>query len=125
MIKSGRNGSRVVAWVLVAVACQIMRNWLLLHAVGVDASLLDAVAVLIAVVTLGQLPVGPAVGAAAAALILGANGVAAAAAAGTLLTVTGTAGGLVFVLWAGIDRAWIASRPADAAAVAGLQRAPG
>jgi uncharacterized membrane protein YbhN (UPF0104 family) len=52
--------------VLVAVFCQIFRNWLLLHAVGVDASFFDAIAVLIAVVTLGQLPVGPAVGAAAA-----------------------------------------------------------
>ncbi len=51
-------------------------------AVGVDASLLDATAVVIAVVTLGQLPVGPSVGAAAAVPILGGHGVAAAAAAG-------------------------------------------
>jgi uncharacterized membrane protein YbhN (UPF0104 family) len=56
--------------VLLAVFCQIFRNWLLMHAVGVDASFFDAIAVLIAVVTLGQLPVGPAVGAAAAVLIL-------------------------------------------------------
>ncbi|MGI8801403.1 MAG: hypothetical protein ACR2KV_04410 [Solirubrobacteraceae bacterium] len=35
---------------------QVFRNWLLLHAVGVHASLLDAVAVLIAVSTLSQLP---------------------------------------------------------------------
>jgi hypothetical protein len=46
--------------VLVAVFAQIFRNWLLLHAVGVDASFFDAIAVLIAVVTLAQLPVGPA-----------------------------------------------------------------
>ena len=65
----------MVAWVLVAVFAQIFRNWLLLHAVGVDASFFDAIAVLIAVVTLGQLPVGPAVGAAAAVLILGHDGV--------------------------------------------------
>ncbi|MEA2367272.1 MAG: hypothetical protein QOI32_2784 [Thermoleophilaceae bacterium] len=97
------GGSRVVGFVLVAVFAQIFRNWLLLHAVGVDASILDATAVLIAVVTLGQLPVGPAVGAAAAVLILGSQGVAAAAAAGVLLTVTGTLGGLCFAAWAGID----------------------
>ncbi len=78
-----RGGGRVVAWVLVAVFAQIFRNWMLLHAVGVDASFFDAIAVLIAVVTLGQLPVGPAVGAAAAVLILGADGVAATAAAGS------------------------------------------
>jgi hypothetical protein len=96
-------GSRVVALVLVAVFAQILRNWLMLHAVGVDASLLDAVALLIAVSVLGQLPIGPMTGATAAILILGSNGVAATAAAGVLLTVTGTLGGLCFAGWAGAD----------------------
>jgi uncharacterized membrane protein YbhN (UPF0104 family) len=104
------HGSRMIAFVLVAVFAQILRNWLLLHAVGVDASLFDAIAVLIAVVTLGQLPVGPSVGAAAAVLILGRDGVAAAAAAGVLLTVTGTVGGLCFLAWGGADRVWVGSR---------------
>jgi hypothetical protein len=112
VITSVRDGGRVFGWVLIAVVCQILRNWLLLHAVGVDASLFDAIAVLIAVVTLGQLPIGPAVGAAAAALILGAHGVAATAAAGVLLTATGTAGALLFVLWSGLDRLHGALRPA-------------
>ena len=103
-------GSRVIGFVLVAVFAQILRNWLLLRAVGVDASLFDATAVLIALVTLGQLPVGPSVGAAAAVLILGSEGVAAAAAAGLLLTVTGTLGGLVFAAWAGADQLWAAMR---------------
>jgi uncharacterized membrane protein YbhN (UPF0104 family) len=88
------------------VFAQIFRNWMLLHAVGVDASLFDAIAVLIAVVSLSQLPIGPGVGAAAAVLILGRDGVAAAAAAGVLLTVTGTLGGLCFLAWAGGDRLW-------------------
>jgi hypothetical protein len=61
-------------------------------------------------VTLGQLPVGPSVGAASAVLILGSNGVAAAAAAGVLMTVTGTIGGLCFAAWAGADHVWSASR---------------
>jgi uncharacterized membrane protein YbhN (UPF0104 family) len=106
VVRSLHGGSRVVAFVLVAVVAQILRNWLLLNAVGVDASIFDAIAVLIAVVTLGQLPVGPSVGAAAAVVILGSNGVAAAAAAGVLMTVTGTIGGLCFVAWAGADRLW-------------------
>jgi hypothetical protein len=114
VIRSLTGGGRVVGWVLVAVVCQILRNWLLLHAVGVDASLLDAVAVLIAVVTLGQLPVGPAVGAAAAVLILGSDGVAASAAAGVLMTATGTAGALGFAVWAGLDGLWARLRTAAA-----------
>jgi uncharacterized membrane protein YbhN (UPF0104 family) len=127
VIRSRRGGSRMVAFVLVAVLAQVIRNWLLLHAVGVDASLLDAIAVLIAVVALGQLPVGPSLGAAAAVLILGRHGVAAAGAAGVLMTVTGTVGGLCFAGWAGADRLMSAARsrtapiPAiePAAAVAG------
>jgi hypothetical protein len=110
VVRCRRGGSRMVAFVLVAVLSQIARNWLLLNAVGVHASPLDAIAVLIAVVTLGQLPVGPSVGAAAAVLILGHDGVAAAAAAGVLMTVTGTIGGMFFAAWAGADRLWIGSR---------------
>jgi uncharacterized membrane protein YbhN (UPF0104 family) len=98
--------SAVIALVLVAVGSQIARNWLMLEAVGVEASVLDATAVLIAMVTLSQLPVGPSVGAAAVVLILGADGVALAAAAGVLLTATGTAGALTYAGWAGIDRLW-------------------
>ena len=110
VLRSLRGGSLVVAFVLVAVFAQIFRNWMLLHAVGVDASFFDAIAVLIALVTLSQLPIGPTVGAAAAVLILGGDGVAAAAAAGVLTTATGTAGGICFALWAGGDQVWAALR---------------
>jgi uncharacterized membrane protein YbhN (UPF0104 family) len=110
VIRSLRGGSQVIGFVLVAVFAQIFRNWMLLHAVGVDASFFDAIAVLIALVTLAQLPVGPSVGAAAAVLILGSDGVAAAAAAGVLMTVTGTVGGLCFAGWAGADQLWSAIR---------------
>jgi uncharacterized membrane protein YbhN (UPF0104 family) len=108
VVRSTRGGARLIAFVLVAVFAQIFRNWMLLHAVGVDASFFDAIAVLIAVVSLGQLPVGPSVGAAAAVLILGGDGVAAAAAAGVLLTVTGTLGGLCFAAWAAADHLRVA-----------------
>jgi uncharacterized membrane protein YbhN (UPF0104 family) len=103
ILRTLRGRNRVVALVLVAVSAQILRNWLMLNAVGVDASVFDATAVLIAMVTLSQLPVGPSVGAAAVVLILGANGVAATAAAGVLLTVTGTIGALCFAAWAALD----------------------
>lgn len=104
--RSLSHGSRLIAFVLVAILAQTVRGWMLLHAVGVDASLFDAVAVLIAVVTLAQLPIGPGASAAAAVLILGRQGVAASAAAGVLLTATGTVGGACFAAWAGGDRLW-------------------
>lgn len=101
--RSVSHAGRLVLLVFVAILAQIVRNWMLLHAVGLDVSLLDAVAVLIAVVTLAQLPIGPGASAAAAVLILGHHGVAATAAAGVLLTVTGTIGGLLFAAWATTD----------------------
>lgn len=106
VLRSLRGGGLVIGFVLVAVLAQIVRNWMLLHAVGVDASFFDAIAVLIALSALSQLPVGPSVGAVAAVLILGRDGVAAAAAAGVLTTVTGTVGGLCFAAWAGADQLW-------------------
>jgi hypothetical protein len=110
VMRTFKARNRLVGFVLVAVFAQIARNWLLLHAVGIDASLFDAIAVLIAVVTLGQLPFGLSVGAAASVLILGPEGVAAATAAGVLLTATGTVGGLCFVAWAALDTVFGESR---------------
>jgi hypothetical protein len=100
------NGSAlIIGLILVATFAQIARNWLVLHAVGVhDVTVFDATAVLIAQVTLAQLPLGPTTGAASTVLILGPHGVAAVAAAGVLLTVTGTVGGGLFALWALFDR---------------------
>jgi hypothetical protein len=106
VLRSLDGRGRIVALILIAVLAQIARNWLALHAIGVDASLLDAIAVLIAMVTLSQLPIGPSVGAAAVVLILGAQGVALTAAAGLLLTATGTAGALCYAAWALADGAW-------------------
>jgi hypothetical protein len=103
VLRSVHGGGRVFAFVFIAVLAQMARNWMLLRAVGVPASLWDAIAVLIAVVSLSQLPTGPSVGAASAVLILGSDGVGKAAAAGLLLTVTGTVGGFCFAAWAGAD----------------------
>jgi uncharacterized membrane protein YbhN (UPF0104 family) len=101
-----RARRRVAIFVVLAVCGQIARNWLMLHASGVHASVFDATAVLIAVAVLGALPVGPGVGAGAMVLILGANGVAGVTAAGVLLTATGTVGALVYAGWALADRSW-------------------
>jgi len=106
VLGSFRGRARLTGFVLIAVFAQIARNWLLLHAVGIDASVFDSIAVLIAVVSLGQLPFGLSVGAAASVMILGPEGVGAAAAAGVLLTATGAVGGLAFAAWAALDLIW-------------------
>jgi uncharacterized membrane protein YbhN (UPF0104 family) len=97
---------RVAVFVVVAVCGQIARNWLMLYASGIHASVFDAIAVLIAVAALGVLPVGPGVGAGAMVLILGSTGVAGVSAAGVLLTATGTVGALAYGAWALADRFW-------------------
>lgn len=99
-----RGRGRMISFALLSVCAQVARNWLMLHAIGVDVSIFDAMALLIATFTVGQVPVGPSGGPAAAVLILGAHGVAATAAAGVLLLVTGTLGSLCYATWAIADR---------------------
>jgi hypothetical protein len=105
-----RARTRVAIFVVLAVTTQIARNWFMLHASGVHASVFDATAVLIALAVLGVLPVGPGVGAGAMVLILGANGVAGVSAAGVLLTATGALGALAYGGWALADRLWTKRR---------------
>ncbi len=95
---------RMIAFVVLAICAQIARNWLVLRGIGVHISVLDAIALLIAMFTLGQLPIGPTLGPAAAVLILGSHGVASVAAAGVLLTITATVGSLCYAAWALADR---------------------
>jgi len=112
-----RGRGRLVGLVVLGVLAQVARNWLLLHAVGVHASVLDAVAVLIVSVSLSAVPVGAGVGAAATILILGAHGVADTAAAGVLLTVTGTVAGLCYAGWACGDHVLALARSRRAALI--------
>jgi len=114
-----RARTRIAVFVALAVSAQIARNWLMLHASGVHASVFDATAVLIAVAALGVLPLSVGVGTTAMVLILGSNGVAGVSAAGVLLTATGALGALGYGGWALADRLWAkrknrtaASRPA-------------
>ena len=107
-----QSRGRLIGFALVAVCAQVLRNWLMLRAVGVHVSIFDSMALLIVMFTVGQLPIGPSTGPAATVLILGAHGLAAAAAAGVLVTVTGIIGSLIFAAWATVDR------------IAGRRRAP-
>jgi uncharacterized membrane protein YbhN (UPF0104 family) len=102
VMRTGRG--KMTGLVILAVCAQIARNWLVLRGIGAHVSLLDAIALLIAMFTLGQLPIGPSIGAAAAVLILGTHGVAMAASTGVLLTATATIGTLCYAGWAVTDR---------------------
>jgi uncharacterized membrane protein YbhN (UPF0104 family) len=99
---SSRN--LIIALVMFATGAQVARNMVVLQGLGVEISVFDAVALLIASAAVGLLPVGPTLGAATAVLILGSNGVAVVAAAGALLTATGAVGALCFAAWALLDR---------------------
>jgi uncharacterized membrane protein YbhN (UPF0104 family) len=106
-----RSRNAIIGLVVFAVSMQVVRNWLVLEGLGVDITVLDSIALLIATAALGILPIGPALGAACAVMILGSNGVAVVAAAGALLTATAAAGALCFAVWALADR----MRPAPVA----------
>jgi hypothetical protein len=98
-----QSRGRLITFALLAVCAQVLRNWLMLHAIGVHVSIFDSMALLIVMFTVGQLPIGPSTGPAATVLILGAHGVAATAAAGVLVTLTGIIGSLIFAAWAATD----------------------
>ena len=99
-----QSRGRLIGFALLAVCAQVLRNWLMLRAVGVDVSIFDSMALLIVMFTVGQLPIGPSTGPAATVLILGSHGLATAAAAGVLVALSGIIGSLTFAAWAAIDR---------------------
>ncbi len=104
VLRGLRHRNTIIALTVFAVSAQVFRNWLVLRGVGVDVSVLDSMALLIATAALGLLPIGPGLGVATTVLILGSNGVAATAAAGALLTATGAVGAMIFASWALADR---------------------
>ncbi|MCB8971397.1 MAG: flippase-like domain-containing protein [Thermoleophilales bacterium] len=104
VLRGLRHRNTIIGLTVLAVGLQVLRNWLILRGVGVDISVFDAMALLIATAALGLLPIGPGLGMTTTVLILGSNGVAATAAAGALLTATGVVGAFVFAAWALADR---------------------
>jgi hypothetical protein len=107
-----RHRNQIIALTVFAVSAQVLRNWLVLKGIGVDVTILDSVALLVAAAAIGLLPVGPSLGITSSILILGSKGVAAVAAAGALLTATGAVGALLFAAWSLADR--FRTRPGSA-----------
>ena len=104
VLRGLRHRNTIIALTIFAVSAQVFRNWLVLRGIGVDISVFDSMALLIATAALGLLPIGPSLGVATTVLILGSRGVAQTAAAGALLTATGAVGALLFASWALADR---------------------
>jgi uncharacterized membrane protein YbhN (UPF0104 family) len=104
VLRGLRHRNTIIALTILAVSAQVFRNWLVLRGIGVDVSVWDSMALLIAAAALGLLPVGPSLGVVTTVLILGSKGVPQAAAAGALLTATGAVGALLFGSWALLDR---------------------
>ncbi len=104
VLRGLRHRNTIIALTVLAVSAQVFRNWLVLRGIGVDVSVFDSIALLIATAALGLLPVGPSLGVATTVLILGSKGVAQTAAAGALLTATGAVGAMLFASWALLDR---------------------
>ena len=112
VLRGLRHRNTIVALTILAVLAQVFRNYLVLRGIGIEISVFDSMALLIATAALGLLPIGPALGATTTVLILGSNGVAATAAAGALLTATGAVGALLFASWALADRLRTRGQPA-------------
>jgi Lysylphosphatidylglycerol synthase TM region len=104
-VRQLRGRGRLVALIVAGIVAQIARNWLILHAVGLNTSVQASIAVLIVSVSMSPLPVGAGVSATATVLILGSHGLADSAAAGVLLTATGTVAAFCFAAWACGDHA--------------------
>jgi uncharacterized membrane protein YbhN (UPF0104 family) len=105
-LRDGRARWRMLAMVVIVAACETARNLVLLRAVGLPATPLDAMALLVGAGIVGVLPMGPGSTAGAAMLMFGAAGVGPAAAAGLLLTATGFAADLAYAGWGLTDMLW-------------------
>jgi uncharacterized membrane protein YbhN (UPF0104 family) len=119
VLRGLRHRNTIIALTVLAVSAQVVRNWLVLRGIGVDISVWDSMALLIAAAALGLLPVGPSLGVVTTVLILGSKGVAQVAAAGALLTATGAVGALLFACWALLDRLRTRSRDRAARVASG------
>jgi uncharacterized membrane protein YbhN (UPF0104 family) len=102
-----RQRAVVAGLMVVVVTAQVLRTWIVLRAVGLHPSLLQAVATFVAGGVLSSLLVGPGGGTAAAPLLVfGHQSVAASAAAGLELSITSLIAGILYAVSGGPVFAW-------------------
>lgn len=102
MLVHSRLRTVVAGLMTLVIICQVLRTLVVLDAVGLNPSLLQAVATFVAAGVLSTLFAGPGAGAAGAPLIVfGHNSVAASAAAGLVLSGTALLAGTIYSLLGG------------------------
>lgn len=107
MLAHSRYRAVVVALTVVVFACQISRTLIVLQAVGLHPTLLQAVATFIAAGVLSSLLAGPGAGTAGAPiLVFGHQAIAAATAAGLILSITALLAAVAYALIGGPVILW-------------------
>ena len=108
-----RQRIHVGALMVVVIACQVARTLIALRAVGLNPSLLQAVATFVAAGVLSSLLAGPGAGTAGAPLLVfGHKSLAAAAAAGLVLSITAILAGALYAILGGPVFLWRSRRAA-------------
>jgi hypothetical protein len=114
MLAHSRYRLVVVALTAIVFACQIGRTLIVLNAVGLHPSLLQAVATFIAAGVLSNLLAGPGAGTAGAPLIIfGHQSLAAAAAAGLILSISALLAAVIYTMAGGPVILWRLRRGAQ------------
>ena len=107
MLAHSRQRLVVLAWSVIIFASQIVRTLLVLQAVGLHPTLLQATATFVAAGVLSSLLTGPGAGTAGAPLIVfGHDSLSAAAAAGLILSITALIAALVYAVACGPVAGW-------------------
>jgi hypothetical protein len=98
---------RVSALMVAVIVCQVVRTLIVLRAVGLNPSLLQAVATFVAAGAISSLLAGPGAGTAGAPLLVfGHQSVGASAAAGLILSITAILAGAVYAVLGGPVFMW-------------------
>jgi len=107
VLAHSRQRSRVAGLMLIVICCQVLRTLIVLRAVGLHPSLLQAVATFVAAGVLSSLFAGPGAGTAGGPLIVfGHRSLAASAAAGLVLSITALLAGIFYSLLGGPVFLW-------------------
>lgn len=102
VLDNGRERSVVGALMVIVIGAQVARTFVVLHAVGLNPSLLQAVATFVAAGVLSSLFAGPGAGSAGGPLVVfGHNSLGASAAAGLELSVTTLIAGMIYAIVGG------------------------
>jgi hypothetical protein len=99
VLTSARHRKRMLLMIGAAVALQVLRTFILLHAVGLHPAFWQVAMTFCATGVLGILPLGPATSSGATFAVFGASSATAAASAGVIMTAMAFATALIYASW--------------------------